>query len=200
MKDVCLQLLIRRTERRRQKRTPLDVSGARQATRQEQRRSKAVIVFQGKRVPPNLHYHEPNLALTGLRDGSMRPVTRATPLDPKFIPVNCFGFGGANTHLITAHPAFYDARLDRPLQQRLTTDAQPLRLILLSGRTDQALAHLLSSLKTRPQLLTRSSVAGFRERGRSPDPPHLVSRLPLLTPVFLFLIDCPDCGDSCREQ
>ena len=117
--------------------------------------SKAIIIYQMKKIPPNLHYNSPNLELKGLNDGTMAPVVKTTAFDGRYIPVNCFGFGGANTHLITAKPSLRDKSVDRPVNRQLTDQSLPYRLILIPGRIKESVDHIISSFRSKPMYLNR---------------------------------------------
>lgn len=101
--------------------------------------AKACIILQTRLIPPNLHYKNPNPNIRGLMDGKMKPVTEITPLPGKIIPINSFGFGGANTHVVI-EGTFRD--------RRPGSVASPVpRLINASGRTLQSVSHILSRIE-----------------------------------------------------
>ncbi|KAI1303648.1 Fatty acid synthase [Halotydeus destructor] len=112
--------------------------------------SKAIIVYQTGLIPPNIHCSNPNTDLPGLHDGKMVPVVKVTKFPGQYIPVNCFGFGGANTHLLTRAPA-------TALQTSCDADiCDPCpRLIHVCGRTHEAVNHFVKSLQGKEAYLTR---------------------------------------------
>ena len=61
---------------------------------------KAVLVMERGLIPPNLHLNQINPNIIGLVDGTQKAVTSICPLPSDIVSVNCFGFGGANTHVI----------------------------------------------------------------------------------------------------
>lgn len=123
--------------------------------------AKACIVYQTSLIPPNIHYNTPNTSLKGIDDGKLKPVTEITPFKGKFIPVNCFGFGGANTHLITSSaPRASDAPFKRPLNSNLTElNKPPYRLICAPGRTAAGVEFIFNQLLSHSKFLTREYLA-----------------------------------------
>lgn len=102
--------------------------------------AKAVIVFQTGLIPPNLHYSKPNVRMRGLMNGKMVAVTKTMKFKGTLIPVNCFGFGGANVHVLTELCA------NRPVSTVKVTEPMP-RLIQLCGRTVEAVDHIANKLQ-----------------------------------------------------
>lgn len=123
--------------------------------------AKACIVYQTSLIPPNIHYNNPNTSLMGIDDGKLKPVTEITPFKGKIIPVNSFGFGGANTHLITSiAPTASDSPFRRPLNTKLTSPNQPpYRLIVAPGRTKGGVESVFSQLLTHSKYMTREYLA-----------------------------------------
>lgn len=101
--------------------------------------AKACIIYQSRQIPPNLHFKAPNSKIRGLMDKKMLPVNEITPFSGKYIPVNCFGFGGANVHVLTES---FD--LPNPNDYKIT---QPIpRIIQVCGRTADSVTHILNKL------------------------------------------------------
>ena len=101
---------------------------------------KSLLVLQNKRIPPNLHLKNPNLAIKGLVDGRMTPVTKVTPFNGNIIPVNCFGFGGANVHVVI-----------KSCDRQLTAESFKLvdsfpRLVQFCGRTESSIDYVFDHL------------------------------------------------------
>ncbi|XP_041987847.1 fatty acid synthase [Aricia agestis] len=98
--------------------------------------AKVVVAMERGLIPANLHYESPNPDIPALSDGRIKVVDRNTPWDGGLVAVNSFGFGGANAHIILesqpAGGAAGAARCDTP------------RLVLASGRTEEAARALLS--------------------------------------------------------
>lgn len=61
---------------------------------------KILIAMRTGVMPPNLHYKTPNPLIPALVDGRLKVVTEAMKWNSTLAGVNCFGFGGQNSHLI----------------------------------------------------------------------------------------------------
>lgn len=112
---------------------------------------KSLLVLQNRKIPPNLHMKSPNLNIKGLQDGRMKPVTDVTEFIDDIIPINCFGFGGANVHFVikahtsknsTNHICFDD------------TKSFP-RLVQVCGRTSESVEHLMDNIIENSNFRTR---------------------------------------------
>ena len=71
----------------------------------------------------------------------MIPVVKRTPFTGKLIPVNCFGFGGANTHVLCED-------YDLPVPDVKIANPIP-RLIQVCGRTRSAVNHIINELSSK---------------------------------------------------
>ena len=107
---------------------------------------KSLFVLQEKRIPPNLHLKNHNLNINGLVDGSMTPVNQVTKFTGHTIPVNCFGFGGANVHMVIQ-------AYERPVSFRVT-DKYP-RLVNVCGRTAESCDYIMDHLLEQKSSLTQ---------------------------------------------
>lgn len=96
--------------------------------------AKAVVVHQNRMIPPNIHFRSPNPNIKGLMAGDLVPVLKNTPLSSRLIPVNCFGFGGSNVHVVTERHDATTGHVTYP------------RLIPLCARTPDALYHLKQAI------------------------------------------------------
>ncbi|XP_053206477.1 LOW QUALITY PROTEIN: fatty acid synthase-like [Panonychus citri] len=61
---------------------------------------KCLIIFKLNSIPANLHYEKPSTHITELEKGFVAPVLKETPFKGQYIPINNFGFGGANCHIV----------------------------------------------------------------------------------------------------
>lgn len=102
--------------------------------------SKIIISMQDGSVPPNLHFANPNPDIPALKDGRLKVCTENTPLRGPYVAVNSFGFGGANVHVLLKSYPRQRNRTPHPA-------AAKLRLITLSGRTDQGVRDALTKVK-----------------------------------------------------
>lgn len=112
--------------------------------------AKACIILQTRLIPPNLHYKKPNPHIRGLMDGKMKPVTEITPLPGKLIPINSFGFGGANTHTV----------IEGTFKIRQGSVADPVpRLVNACGRSPESVSHIFSRIEKDPRYLNNDFLA-----------------------------------------
>jgi fatty acid synthase, animal type len=66
---------------------------------------KVLLAMQKGKLPPNLHFNEPNKDIPALLDGRFKVVTEATKWDGGIVGISAFGFGGTNAHVILrGHP------------------------------------------------------------------------------------------------
>ena len=107
--------------------------------------AKACLVLQTKLIPPNLHYKNPNPNIKGLMDGKMKAVTEVTPLPGKIIPINSFGFGGANTHVVIE--GFYSEDNDS-INAKYANNGGIPRLINVPGRLSESINHIFHRIET----------------------------------------------------
>ena len=103
--------------------------------------AKACIIYQTRKIPPNLHFTSPNSNIRGLMDKKMIPVNQVLPFSGKHIPVNCFGFGGANIHVITE--SFDIPQIEMP-ESRITYPIP--RLIQVCGRTCESVSYIFNKM------------------------------------------------------
>ncbi|XP_053675149.1 fatty acid synthase-like [Anopheles nili] len=101
--------------------------------------TKCIIAIQNSLIPPNINYTEPRTDVPSLLNGHLKVVDKATPLEGPLVAVNSFGFGGAN-----AHALLYTSTKKKP-QDASPSDALP-RLVVWSGRTEDAVEHFLVEL------------------------------------------------------
>ncbi|XP_038206276.1 fatty acid synthase-like [Zerene cesonia] len=96
--------------------------------------AKVLVAMERGRIPANLHYQAPNPDIPALSDGRIKVVDRNTEWDGGLVAVNSFGFGGANAHVIL------ESEERRP---RAAAQYALPRLVLASGRTEEAVQELL---------------------------------------------------------
>lgn len=108
--------------------------------------AKAALILQSKLIPPNLYYNKPNPNVKPLMQGKIAPVLEVTPLPGKLIPLNNFGFGGSNTHILLE--GNYSTRDSKPKNCHLLP-----RIVPVCGRTNQAVQFILNALVNDPSLM-----------------------------------------------
>ncbi|KAJ0178567.1 hypothetical protein K1T71_006390 [Dendrolimus kikuchii] len=103
--------------------------------------AKVVVAMESGLIPANLHYNNPNPDIPALNDGRIKVVDRNTEWEGGLVAVNSFGFGGANAHLILES--------EGGARRTHAPYAAP-RLLLASGRTDEAVRALLAHAADHP--------------------------------------------------
>jgi acyl transferase domain-containing protein len=103
---------------------------------------KTVLALENREIPPSLHFQRPNpkmdLASTPFY---VNAELRSWPADggPRRAGVSSFGIGGTNAHVI----------LEEPPPAPAPGGARPAQLLLLSARTEAALAAASEALRAR---------------------------------------------------
>ncbi|KAK0083564.1 hypothetical protein PV325_008602 [Microctonus aethiopoides] len=104
---------------------------------------KVVIANETGLIPPNIHYKCPRRGVEALENGRLQVVTEPTPWPGGYVGVNSFGFGGANAHiLLKSNPK-------EKVNGGMPKDDLP-RLIVVSGRTEEAVENILRDIESRP--------------------------------------------------
>lgn len=102
--------------------------------------TKLLIAMDTGKIPPNLHFKEPNEYIDGLKEGILKVVTEPTEINGGYIGVNSFGFGGSNTHVILKAG-------ERP--KALPEIPKPTipKIFTYSGRTKEAVESIFDNVK-----------------------------------------------------
>ncbi|KAJ1529566.1 hypothetical protein ONE63_006337 [Megalurothrips usitatus] len=128
--------------------------------------AKVLIAMERGEIPGNLHFKEANKEIAALNDGRLQVVHKNWPWNGGMAAINSFGFGGANAHVILKS----NPKNKAPIAP---VNAEVPRVIAVSGRTEEAVNHLLDEAeKNRDEefyaLLAdihRQNVAGHAYRG-----------------------------------
>ncbi|MCL4267591.1 MAG: SDR family oxidoreductase, partial [Anaerolineae bacterium] len=101
---------------------------------------KTALALKHQLIPPTLHYHEPNPEIDFSRtpfyvNTALRPWLRNG--QPRRAGVSSFGMGGTNAHVI----------LEEAPQVPVDAPARPYQLMLLSARSQAALATAVTNLR-----------------------------------------------------
>ncbi len=105
---------------------------------------KAALSLRHRRIPPSLHFHQPNRAID-FHAHRLRVVTKLETWPasdhPPIAGINSFGFGGANAHVV----------LQAPPQESRGEPAETAipRLLPLSAKTPKALKELAAAYAER---------------------------------------------------
>lgn len=98
--------------------------------------AKVLIAMERGQIPANLHFKEPNKEIAALNDGRLQVVHKNWPWNGGMAAINSFGFGGANAHVILRS----NPKNKTPANP---TPTEVPRVITVSGRTEEAVNHLL---------------------------------------------------------
>ncbi|HEY0603314.1 MAG TPA: SDR family NAD(P)-dependent oxidoreductase, partial [Herpetosiphonaceae bacterium] len=93
---------------------------------------KTVLALKHKRIPPSLHFQQPNLAIDFAASPfyvNTRLAAWRTGSTPRRAGVSSFGVGGTNAHVV----------LEEAPAAEPTSPARPWQLLLLSAKTESAL-------------------------------------------------------------
>ncbi|XP_053214097.1 fatty acid synthase-like [Panonychus citri] len=128
---------------------------------------KANMIFQKGLISPNLHLKTPNPKIEGLMNKTIVPVTTITPFEDEIISLNCFGFGGANAHVILRG---HDVR-SLADEFKVTLSKLP-RLVNIPGRSVEGIKFVQNYLESSVSKLTRSFLDLLNEYSKSRKMPH----------------------------
>ncbi|XP_018393255.1 PREDICTED: fatty acid synthase-like [Cyphomyrmex costatus] len=104
---------------------------------------KVIIAFETGFVPPNINFTSPRKDIDALLNGSIRVIQEKMPLKNGYVGVNCYGFGGANAHMLL--------KWNRKQKVNNGTPNNDLpRLVILSGRTEESVKLFLNDIANRP--------------------------------------------------
>ncbi|KMQ91191.1 fatty acid synthase, partial [Lasius niger] len=105
--------------------------------------AKVIIAMQTSLIPPNINFTQARKGVKAFEEGKIRVVNVPTPWKPGFVGVNSFGFGGANCHILL------QSNLKEKVNGGVPNDDLP-RLVVVSGRTEQAVESLLNEIENQP--------------------------------------------------
>ncbi|KAL3221900.1 hypothetical protein MRX96_029108 [Rhipicephalus microplus] len=103
--------------------------------------AKVILAMETGTIAPTLHFTAPHPDMTSLCDGRVKVVDKAMPFDGGMVGISSQGIGGANAHaILDSNPgphvdSFPREKPDIP------------RLVLMSGRTEEALTRTLSRVE-----------------------------------------------------
>uniref|UniRef100_T1K1R7 Uncharacterized protein n=1 Tax=Tetranychus urticae TaxID=32264 RepID=T1K1R7_TETUR len=123
---------------------------------------KANCIFQKGLIPGNLHFSKPNPRIEGLMNETIVPVNSTTPFEGEIISLNCFGFGGANVHVILKG----HNKKSSPDDYAITLPGLP-RLINIAGRSNDGVHFIQNFLEKSQRLLTKPFLGLFNQYSKT---------------------------------
>lgn len=114
--------------------------------------AKAIIIFENKIIPANLHFNEAKPEIECLHK-TIEPVVENTPFDGKIIGVNSFGVGGVNAHALLK---INEKEIN--CQSANIVDSIP-RLVNVCGRTKEAVQFIFDFIKNNPEKIHNDFLA-----------------------------------------
>ncbi|CAG9830405.1 unnamed protein product [Diabrotica balteata] len=101
--------------------------------------TKAVFAMEEGIIPANIHTEFLDSTLPGVKENQLKVVTKNTKFNGGIIGVNCFGFGGANTHIVIDS--------NKKEKSAIVYKRPKNRLVQVSGRTEEAVLHFLNGVE-----------------------------------------------------
>lgn len=105
--------------------------------------AKILLTFENQKIPPNINFTGARMDVPAFAEGRLRVVTEVEDLDGPYISMNSFGLGGANAH------ALFKGNLKVKVNSGLPNDDLS-RLVLWSGRTEDAVKSIFDDVVKRP--------------------------------------------------
>ena len=106
---------------------------------------KSALILQKKKIPPNIHFHNPNPAID-FENSCLHVPTTLEPwpqdFEHSYIGINSFGFGGTNAHIVIEEAPKYSQN-----QCEVKAVNSWPNLIPISARSEDALKDLVKSYK-----------------------------------------------------
>ncbi|XP_014487930.1 PREDICTED: fatty acid synthase-like, partial [Dinoponera quadriceps] len=105
--------------------------------------AKVVIAMETGVIPAHINLTQERNDIEAFKKGTIRVVTASTLWEPSLAGVNSFGFGGTNAHVLLA------PNIKKKINGGAPKDDLP-RLVVLSGRTEQAVESFLHEIESQP--------------------------------------------------
>ncbi|XP_033220326.1 fatty acid synthase-like isoform X2 [Belonocnema kinseyi] len=104
---------------------------------------KVITAMESGLIPPTINYEKPSEKIPALAAGRLKVVTELTPWQGNYGAINTASGSGNTTHVIL-----------KSFKKKKTNGGQPEddlpRLIMVSGRTQEAVESILNDLESRP--------------------------------------------------
>ncbi|XP_008207677.2 fatty acid synthase [Nasonia vitripennis] len=104
---------------------------------------KVILGMEDKKILPNLNYEKPNSKASGLISGRLRVPTEVTPVKGQYVAINTTSESGVYGSAILKSPNI------KKTPDNASKDRLP-RLVVISGRTEEAIDTILTFLETNP--------------------------------------------------
>lgn len=105
--------------------------------------SKIILAFERRQIPPNIKLKSLRSDVEAFKEGRLKVVTETEDLRGDYISMNNFGLGGANSHIL----------LKRNVKEKFNYGMPSdnlARLVLWTGRTDEAVNTIFDEISQRP--------------------------------------------------
>ncbi|XP_025266599.1 fatty acid synthase-like [Camponotus floridanus] len=103
--------------------------------------AKVLIAMETGIIPPTIHFKHPRKDMTAIIEGRVKIVTEPTEWKGGYVGINSFGFGGANSHILL--------KSNPKIKVNETNNNLP-KLVVISGRTKDAVKIILDDIRSRP--------------------------------------------------
>lgn len=126
---------------------------------------KVLLAFNNGCIPPNINFTKAKKSIKGIAEGRLKVVLETTPLQKPYAATNCFGFGGANVHVLL--------KVNEKEKPKVKESVIP-RLVCWSGRTEESVNYMLEELTKHPldseflallDNIQAKNISGFVHRG-----------------------------------
>lgn len=123
--------------------------------------AKVILMFENDIIYKSLHYAKANPNIASLLDGRVKLVDENRRLNSKIVPINCYGFGGANVHGIFRANSRDIVRKSENDSKFIHANEQ-WRLVLMFGRNEDPVVSFFDAImsdKRKDKTLTRDFLA-----------------------------------------
>lgn len=105
--------------------------------------AKILIALESKKFPPNINLKSLRSDVSAFAEGRIKVATECVDLQSRFIAMNSFGLGGGNAHALFCGNSKEKLNRGRP-------DDNLGRIVLWSGRTEEAINAIFDDITQRP--------------------------------------------------
>ena len=105
--------------------------------------AKVLMIFESQQILPNINITQLRSDITAFKKNRIRVATEVEKFDDDFIPINSFGIGGANCHILLKRNTKEKQNFGIP------TDNLN-RMVMWSGRTEEAVNAVFDEVCQRP--------------------------------------------------